>query len=89
MISKEILNEEKLRDIMIRDGQLLMKTSQKNITFNQVEQINIKTEKGRVYLGNKTYNKIIEIPLEDKVYVEKIKIENNLIKIFANSPISF
>ena len=89
MITKEILNQEKYEDIIIRDGQLSMKVSNKNINIKKEEAINIKTEKGRVYLGNKTYTKIIQIPLEDKIYVENIHIENNLINIFANSSISF
>ena len=89
MISKEILNQEKFEDIRINDGQLSMKFSKKNITTKQEEQINIKTEKGRIYLGNKTYSKIIQIPFEDKIYVDNIHIENNLINIFANSSISF
>ena len=89
MISKKILNQEKYEDIIIRDGQLSMKVSNKNINIKKEEAINIKTEKGRVYLGNKTYTKIIQIPLEDKIYVENIHIENNLINIFANSSISF
>ena len=89
MISKEILNQEKYEDIIIRDGQLSMKVSKKNINIKKEEPINIKIEKGRIYLGNKTYTKIIQIPLEDKIYVENIHIENNLINIFANSSISF
>ena len=89
MISKEILNQEKYEDIIIRDCQLSMKVSKKNINLKKEEPINIKTEKGRVYLGNKNHTKIIQIPLEDKIYVENIHIENNLINIFANSSISF
>ena len=89
LISKEILNQEKFEDIIIGDNQLLMKASKKNIAINQEKQINIKADKGKIYLENKTYNKTIEIPIEDKIYIEKIKIENNLINIFANSSISF
>ena len=88
MISKELSNQEKLEDIKIRDDQLLIKSSKNNI-FNQGEKINIKLEKGKVYLENKIYNKIIQIPIEDKIYIEKIYIENNLLNIFANSSISF
>ena len=88
MISKEILNKEKLEGINISNGQLLMKASQKNITINQVYMINIKAEKGKIYLENKTHNKTIQIPLEDKIYIENIYIENNLINIFGNSSIS-
>ena len=88
MISKELLNQEEFEDIRISNGQFLIKFSKKNINIKE-EQINIKTEKGRLYLGNKTYTKIIQIPFEDKIYVENIHIENNLINIFASSSISF
>ena len=88
MISKQILNQEKFENIIIGDSQLFMNTSEKNITNNQGKQIYIKTEKGKIYLGNKTYNKIIEVPIEDKIYVENIQIENKLITIFGNSSIS-
>ena len=89
MISKEILNGEKLEDLKIINGQLLMEASKKDITFNQVEQINIKAKNGKVYLANKDYNKTIKIPIEDKIYIENITIENNLINIFAHSHIRF
>ena len=89
MISKEILNQGKIEDLKIRDGKLLMKASEKNITINKVEQINIKTEKGKVYLENKAYNKMIQIPVEDKIYIKKINIGNKFINIFGSSSISF
>ena len=66
-----------------------MKASQKNITINQVYMINIKAEKGKIYLENKTHNKTIQIPLEDKIYIENIYIEKNTINIHANSSINF
>ena len=56
--------------------------------INQLKQINIKTEAGKVYLENADYNTIIQIPIEDKIYIENINIENNLINIFANSSVS-
>ena len=87
-ISNEILNLRKLEDIKIKNGKLFMKTSQENITINQGEQININTERGKVYLENKKYNKKIEIPIEDKIYIENIEIEDNLINIYATSTIS-
>ena len=89
MISKEILNQEKLEDVRISNNQLLMKASDKKININQGEKIDIKTDKGKLYFENKTYNKIIQIPIEDKIYIENVNIENNLINIFANSSISF
>ena len=89
MISKELLNQEKLEDVKIRDGKLLMKASDINLNIKQEEQINIKAEKGKLYLGNKLYDKIIQIPMEDKIYIDKIYIENDLLNIDANSSISF
>jgi len=89
MISKEILNQEKLDDIKIKSSQLLMRASGKSRNINQGEEINIKTEKGRVFFENKSCNKIVQIPIEDKIYIENINIENNLITISANSSISF
>ena len=88
-ISKEILNQEKLIDIKIRNGQLLIKTSKDDINITKEQNINITAEKGKVYLNNEVYNKIIEIPVEDKIYIKKIYIENKLINIFASSSISF
>ena len=88
-ISNEILNLEKLIDIKIKDGQLLITASKNNLSVNQVKRINIKTEKGKIYLGNKDYNKMIQIPIEDKIYIKNINIENNLINICASSSISF
>ena len=89
MIAREILNKEKLDDIKIINGQLLMKASDNNTIINKLEQINITTEKGKIYLKNKTKNKSIKLPIEDKIFIENINIENNYINIFANSPISF
>ena len=88
-ICKEILNKEKLEDVKLRNDKLLIKGYKNNMTNNQVEQINIKAEKGKIYLGNKSYNKTIQVPMENKIYIENINIENNLIKISANSSLSF
>ena len=87
MISKEILNQEKFEDIVFSNGQLLMKITERNISINKEEQINIKSYKGKLYLENKNYNKIFQIPIEDKIYIEDVNIGNNLINIFANSSI--
>ena len=66
-----------------------MKTSNDDINIIKEQHINVTAEKGKVYLNNKEYNKIIEIPVEDKIYIKKIYIENKLINIFANSSSSF
>ena len=88
-INKEILNKEKLIDIKIRNGQLLITASKRNIAINEEEKINIKTEKGKVYLENKEYNKIFLIPIEDKIYIKHLYIDYNSINIFASSSISY
>ena len=88
-ICKEIVNKEKLEDLNLRNGKLLIKGYKTNMTNNQAEQINIKAEKGKIYLGNKNDNTTIQVPMENKIYIENINIENNLIKISANSSLSF
>ena len=88
VISNEILNKEKLEDIEIINDELLIKASEKNATKNEEQKINIKTEKGKIYLRNKNNKKSIQIPIEDKIFIENIYTENNLINIIANSPIS-
>ena len=89
MICKEILNQEKLEDIKIRNGQLFIKASKTGIDTNQLEQINIKVEKGKIYLEHKDNGNPFEIPIEDKIHVKSIGIDNNAITIFVNSSISF
>ena len=88
MVSKEILNQDKLEDIVISNGKLLMKIYKRNININQEEPVNIKSYKGKLYLINKKLNKSFQIPIEDKIYVENVNIENNLINISAKSSVS-
>tara|TARA_Y100001968_G_C19204984_1_gene641851 strand:+ start:169 stop:801 length:633 start_codon:yes stop_codon:yes gene_type:complete len=89
LISKEILNKNKLEDLKIKDNQILIKTSKKSNNINLGEIIDITVENGKLFLENKAYNKSIRIPLEDKVCIKNINIQNNLINIFASSSISF
>ena len=89
IISKQILNQEKLTDLKIKDDQLLIKASHNNFENNKLELINIKTEKGKVYLNSKNHNKTIQIPFEDKIFIKNVNIENNFINIVANSSVSF
>ena len=83
-ISEGILNNERLKDLKLSNNQLLLEAFESNI----LEYINIKTKNGKIYLVNKNYDKIIQIPIEDKIYIENIKIENNLINVFATSTIN-
>ena len=89
MISNEIFNQNKLEDIAIKNGQILIKTSKNNIAINTGEKLDIKAEKGKLYLENKAYNKSFRIPIEDKIFIKEVNIEKNLITITAKSPISF
>ena len=89
MISKEILNKAKLEDIKFKNDQILIKTSKDNNINTEEAKVDINTENGDLYLRNKANNKSIKIPIEDKVFIRKVNIENNLIDIFAKSSISF
>ncbi len=89
MISKKILSQDKLEDIQIKNDKFIIKASKKNRAISAIEEVEIKTENGKIYLENKNYNNVIQIPIEDKIYIKNINIENNLINIFANSSISF
>jgi len=85
LISNLLPKHERLKDLKIRNNKLLLEAFESNI----LEQVNIKTENGKVYLVNKDNNKIIQIPIEDKIYIKNINFKNNIINIFANSSISF
>ena len=89
MICKEILNQEKLEDIKIKNNHILMKAIKKDKTINDGEKISIRVEKGKLYLESKGYDKSIKVPIEDKVFIKDVIIENNLINISANSSIDF
>ena len=89
LISKEILNQCILEDLNIKNDQLLIKAYDEKINPNYINKIDIKTYKGKIYLKNISNSRTILIPIEEKVYIEKINIENNIINIFGNSSISF
>ena len=89
MIINEILNQNKLKDIQIKSGQIVIKTSQDNNIIYQEEKIEIKAENGKLYLKNIANNKSIQIPIEEKLCITNANIKNNLINITANSYISF
>ena len=85
IISKELLKGEKLKDLKIRNNKLFLEAFESN----SLELMYIKEENGRIYLINEKLNKIIQIPIEDKIYIKNVNIENNLINFFATSTISF
>ena len=89
IIIKSLLITERLDEIKISNNQLLFKASEKDISMNQETQVELKTDKGKLYLLNKKINKTIQIPIEDKIYIKSVNINNNVIIISANSYISF
>tara|TARA_Y100001968_G_C19200750_1_gene639831 strand:+ start:121 stop:753 length:633 start_codon:yes stop_codon:yes gene_type:complete len=88
-ISKGILNQKELEDVIIFNNQLLFKSYDKKTNIKIEEQINIKILQGKVYLENKKNNKQINIPIEEKMYIQNFNIEDSLINIYASSTISF
>ncbi len=86
-ISNEILNQKNLEDIKIKNNHILMKTSTDKRGVSEEVQVDIKAEEGSVYIDNKLCNKSIKIPIEKKVYIKDLSIENDLINISANSSV--
>ncbi len=89
MMINKILNKNKLKDIQIKNGLIVIKTSQDDNIIYKEEKIEIKTENGKLYLRNIANNKYIKIPIEEKIYIKNVNLKNNLINITANSCISF
>ena len=88
-ISEDILDQEKLEDIEIKNGEIILTTLNYNKTVSTVEKIDIKAQDGNLYLENQAHKKSIKIPIEEKVFIKNVNIKNNLINIFAKSSISF
>tara|TARA_Y100001968_G_C19265579_1_gene671500 strand:+ start:274 stop:906 length:633 start_codon:yes stop_codon:yes gene_type:complete len=89
MISKELLNQDKLGDITIQNDQLLIKGLKGKNTIDDGAEVDLRTENGKIYLENKIHKKSFQIPIEEKVYFKNVIIKNNLVIISANSSISF
>ena len=68
---------------------ILVKVIKRKETIHHQERLNLKVEKGKLYLENKNCDKSIKIPMEDKIHIKNAIIENNLIVIVANSSLSF
>ena len=88
-ITKVILNQKHFKDIKIKNNQISIKASKDKRTINEEEKFEIKAANGKIYLENKNHNKSINIPIEDKVYIENVSIQNNLIIVLAISSLSF
>ena len=88
-ISNKILNHEKLEDIKIKDDHIFLNTLKSNKVINKWEKVYIKTHDGKLFLENKLYEKSIKIPIEEKVSIKNVNIENDLINISATSTVDF
>ena len=88
-ISKGILNEDTLEDIKIKNDKFIIITSKCNKNIHSKDRVNIKVNNGNLYLENQSYNKSIKIPIEEKVFINNVNIQNDLITILAKSSISF
>ena len=88
IISKEIFNQDKLEDISIKNDQIIITTSKEQTNDNKGGKVSIMIKKGKLYLESKESSKFVKIPIEDKVFIEKININNNLINIYAKSSVS-
>ena len=88
IISKEIFNQDKLEDLSIKNDQIIITTSKEQTNDNKGGKVSIMIKKGKLYLESKENSKFLKIPIEDKVFIEKININNNLINIYAKSSVS-
>ena len=89
LISTKMLEKSKLEDIKIKNNKLFIKSSKDVETFSEGKPIIIKAENGKMYLINKPDTHSFQIPIEDKIYIENVNIERNLINVFAYSSVSF
>ena len=88
IISRKIFNQDKLEDISITNNQIIITTSKEQTNDNKGGKVSIIIKKGKLYLESKESSKFVKIPIEDKVFIEKININNNLINIYAKSSVS-
>ena len=89
MISKEMLNQDCLYDIKINNDKLFIKGIKDKKKISEGERFDIKEDKGKIYLASNLIDKLIEIPIEDKICIKDVNISNNLINITAKSLVSF
>ncbi len=89
MICKELFDQDNLEDIKIRNDMILMKLIKGNKAINELEKLEINAEGGKIYVRNERYNNSILIPIEDKVYIKNLYIQNNSIIITATSSVNF
>ena len=89
IISNELLNQAKLEDIKIKNNLIFVKSIKQNSSNFELEKLELKAEIGKIYVSNENHAKSIVIPIEDKVYIKSLNVNNNSIIIEGNSSISF
>ena len=87
-ISEEILNLNKLKDITIINEQIKIECVDENNESRDTDKLYIKEKNGKIYLVNESLNKFLLIPIEDKIYISKVQIKNDLLVLNANSSVS-
>ena len=87
MISLKIMNKNKLEDVKIKENKIEIKASNYNKNSHEIEKVNIIQKAGKIYLEKEKTNKLINIPIEDKIYINNVNINNDTIIIDAISSI--
>ena len=88
-IAQKILNQSKFQDIKIMNNKIQIKAYNESKAINFEEKIDLKIKNSNLYLENKVNKKSIKLPIEDKVRIQNVSIENDIIIISAVSTISF
>tara|TARA_Y100001968_G_scaffold325134_1_gene365864 strand:+ start:741 stop:1373 length:633 start_codon:yes stop_codon:yes gene_type:complete len=89
MISEKILNIYKLDNLKIDKGKVQINGIDKDTYLINSESIRIKAKEGKIFIEDHISEKHIIIPIEDKLYISRIDIQDKEIIINANSSISF
>ena len=88
IISEKLLKLNHLTDIKISNNIIELKASDKNNTNYKTELVKIESKEGKIHLQNINNMYSIIIPIEDKIYINKINIVGDRININAQSEIS-
>tara|TARA_B100000700_G_scaffold82473_1_gene92892 strand:- start:6790 stop:7431 length:642 start_codon:yes stop_codon:yes gene_type:complete len=86
LLSREMLNTNNLDNLKIINDQIELEAI--TGTSKNIERINIGSKNGKIFLENKSNNKSILIPIEDKVYIKSTDLKDNSITLLANSTVS-
>ena len=88
LISKTILNLNSLKNIIIQNNEIKLEGFNKNINYYEEEIVGIYTEEGKLYIKDKSCKKVLEIPIDKNIYINKSIIQNNLIIVCAKAKVN-